>query len=133
MIKKILSRIKRIHSSLREVSKSKNRSSKWDSVRDHHLRQHQICESCGNNEHLQVHHIEPFHLHPELELDPNNLITLCMGKNSCHLDIGHGGSFRAYNPDVLDDAEKFRIILKDNILKDKHSLIKEIKLKRKLV
>jgi len=56
-----------------------------------------------------------------------------MGKNSCHLDIGHGGSFRAYNPDVLDDAEKFRIILKDNILKDKHSLIKEIKLKRKLV
>jgi hypothetical protein len=55
-----------------------------------------------------------------------------MGKNSCHLDIGHGGSFRAYNPNVLDDAEKFRIILKDKP-DEKYSLIKEIKLKRKLV
>ena len=71
-------------------------------------------------------------MHPELELDPNNLITLCMGENSCHLDIGHGGSFRAYNQDVLDDAEKFRIILKDKP-SEKYSLIKEIKLKRKLV
>jgi hypothetical protein len=49
------------------------------------------------------HHKKPYHLHPELELDPNNLITLCM-ENLCHIDIGHGDSFKAYNPNVAEDA-----------------------------
>jgi hypothetical protein len=56
---------------------------------------------------LQVHHVKPFHLLPELELDESNLISLCMGPNECHLFIGHGDSFRCYNPNVREDAEKF--------------------------
>ena len=55
-------------------------------------------------EDIQVHHRAPFHLHPELELDPKNLISLCMSKTECHLRIGHGDFFKAWNPDVLPDA-----------------------------
>jgi hypothetical protein len=49
----------------------------------------------------------PFHLRPELELDPNNLIVLCMDVNECHLEIGHGGSLRCYNPKVIVRAHRF--------------------------
>jgi hypothetical protein len=48
--------------------------------------------------------MKPFHLHPELELDPKNLITLCMSRKECHLQIGHGDDFKAYNPNVETDA-----------------------------
>jgi len=49
--------------------------------------------------------MKPFHLHPELELDPTNLITLCMQPGQeCHLYVGHGDSWKAYNPDVKQDA-----------------------------
>jgi len=61
----------------------------------------------------------PFHLDPAKELDPTNLITLCMSKKECHLYIGHGGSFKQYNPNVRSDAaqalahpEKFDQIVK---------------------
>jgi hypothetical protein len=84
------------------------RSPAWDDVRDKHLKDHPECVACRTNKKLQVHHIRPFHLHPELELDPKNLITLCMeGDNDCHLKIGHGGSFKYYNPDVEEDSVIF--------------------------
>ena len=41
---------------------------------------------------------------PQLELDPNNLITLCMGKLECHLQLGHLGNFKFYNPNIRKDA-----------------------------
>ena len=31
-----------------------------------------------------------------------------MGPNACHLMIGHGDSFKAYNPNVVDDAALVR-------------------------
>ena len=52
-----------------------------------------------------MHHVKPFHLDPALELDPGNLIALCMKRDSwCHLYLGHGDDFRAYNAKVRDDA-----------------------------
>ncbi len=53
---------------------------------------------------MNVHHMKPFHLDPPLELDPTNLISLCMGKFECHIRIGHGDDFKAYNPSVQVDA-----------------------------
>ena len=41
---------------------------------------------------------------PALELDPKNLIVLCMGPNECHLLIGHGDNFKLYNPYVAADV-----------------------------
>ena len=93
-----------VQSSLRERSKAKKRSPKWRHVEKTFLATHRMCAACGAEKRLQVHHIKPFHLHPELELDQKNLITLCMTMNECHLRIGHGGSFSAYDPHVVSDA-----------------------------
>lgn len=91
------------------------RSARWPHVRAEHLKQHPACALCGGKNKLEVHHIVPFHVNPDRELDPNNLITLCESKKggiNCHLAVGHLGSYHRYNPDVAVDAEawgkKFR-------------------------
>lgn len=108
MIKLLQRSFAKISSVIRETKKSHLRSPQWNSVRDAHLVEHGTCAACDGNENLQVHHVLPFHLHPEKELDPDNLVTLCMGEWDCHLNIGHGGSFRAFNPHVHEDAYRFR-------------------------
>jgi 5-methylcytosine-specific restriction endonuclease McrA len=83
------------------------RSSKWSSVRKKFLESNNVCAACGCVDHLQVHHKEPFHLHPEKELDPTNFITLCEdGEDHCHLKIGHLGDWKSFNPNVVKDAKK---------------------------
>jgi hypothetical protein len=84
------------------------RSPKWPAVERAHLEKQPRCAACDSTKQLNVHHKLPFHLHPELELDPNNLITLCMD-NECHIEIGHGGNFKAYNPEVTVQAEQVLI------------------------
>lgn len=79
------------------------RSPHWRKVHDEHLKRQPACAACGSGDKLNVHHKAPFHLHPELELDPANLITLCMAHH-CHILIGHGDDFKAFNPDVVEDA-----------------------------
>jgi hypothetical protein len=86
------------------VSKRVARSDQWPSVRKAHLKANPVCAACGSSSFLQVHHIKPFHIEPNLELDPTNLITLCMSKNECHLTLGHGDDFKAYNPSIVSDA-----------------------------
>lgn len=84
------------------------RSSLWPEVRDEHLSKYACCEVCAATSKLRVHHIKPYHLFPELELEGSNLITLCeswkMGLN-CHLLIGHLGNYRHINPDCVSDAK----------------------------
>jgi len=81
------------------------RSGKWETVRKHHLEAHPVCEVCGRNKGLEVHHKKPFHLHPELELEDSNLITLCESGTNCHLNYGHAGDFKGLNPGVAADAK----------------------------
>jgi hypothetical protein len=84
------------------------RSSLWPSVRNEHLSKWACCEICAATSKLRVHHIKPYHLFPELELEGSNLITLCeswkMGLN-CHLLVGHLGNYRHINPDCVRDAK----------------------------
>ena len=87
------------------VGHGKARSPKWPHVEKLHLKLEPTCAACGTSNKLNVHHKKPFHLFPELELDLNNLITLCMEKE-CHEKIGHGGNFKDYNPDVAEDSAK---------------------------
>jgi 5-methylcytosine-specific restriction endonuclease McrA len=110
-----------IHNLLKEdVKKGKPavlRSPHWENVRNKHLKDNPACAACGRTDHVQVHHIKPFHLFPELELEPTNFITLCEndddGKNTIienhHLHLGHNGNFKNNNDHVLDDVNKFRI------------------------
>lgn len=86
------------------------RSSEWPKVRKEHLSKFPACAVCGRTEKIEVHHIRPFHLHPELELDPNNFISLCesdKGGVNCHLHFGHLGNFKSFNVDVKKDAEEW--------------------------
>lgn len=99
-----------------DVAKGKHpvtarRSGSWPRVRADHLAKNPCCAVCGGTEKLEVHHKQPFHLQPELELDPANLITLCeagKGGINCHLAWGHLGSFKAFNPNVEADAAAWR-------------------------
>jgi|SRR5579859_4179589 len=94
-----------IHNKQKE--QGKKRSSEWPKVRKQHLEKFPKCEVCEGIFKLNVHHKLPFHLHPELELDSTNLITLCESDHNglnCHLAIGHLGSFKSYNKNVDTDA-----------------------------
>lgn len=95
---------------------SAKRSSQWARVRAKHLQTQPVCSVCGGSSALEVHHILPFHSHPDLELTPSNLITLCEAKKNgvnCHLWFGHLGDYRAVNHSVVNDAQawstKFRV------------------------
>lgn len=78
------------------------RSPKWQQVRKKHLDKQNQCQFCGNSKNLEVHHIVPVHTNPELELDPDNLITLC--DKNCHLLIGHLMNFKSWNPEVINEC-----------------------------
>lgn len=93
------------------VTFGNKRSDEWSSVRDAWVSANPVCAVCGGKSKLQVHHKIPFHLSPELELDQNNLITLCTRKKkgiNCHLLIGHLGNFRKVNNDCEEDANIWR-------------------------
>jgi hypothetical protein len=100
----MLSRLKKVVVGVaRELKKTAVRSPEWPTVRRKHLEKNPKCAACGGTRLCQVHHKKPFHLDPALELDPENLITLCIAK-LCHIDIGHGDDYKAYNPNVEKDA-----------------------------
>lgn len=81
------------------------RSHLWPHIRLIHLRSQSYCKACGGTSDLEVHHIQPFHIHPELELDQKNLITLCEAvPRECHLHIGHLGNWKNFNPNIVSDA-----------------------------
>lgn len=105
MLASIVHVLKVVHSVVREHAKKITRSSKWASVRKAAIQLNPKCACCGSTNFLQVHHMQPFHLKPELELTPKNLIVLCMGKNECHLLIGHGNNFKKYNPYIGADSK----------------------------
>lgn len=90
-------------------SAHESRSSRWPALRQQHLEREPACAFCGSKDDLQVHHVLPFHLYPSRELDETNLITLCGPKgNHCHFMWGHLGSYERWNPDVRQDAARYR-------------------------
>lgn len=82
------------------------RSPEWPEVQKEFLALNPSCAACGTNgkllNPLNVHHIEPFHINSALELDKNNLITLC---RRCHFLIGHLLSWKSWNKDVAEDSK----------------------------
>lgn len=93
---------------------AKPRSPKWPALQRKHLKLHPKCEACGTTLGMNVHHVKPFHLYPDLELDPKNLITLCRDH---HFSIGHDPdgpwapakpSWKAENPNVRRDAKLWK-------------------------
>jgi 5-methylcytosine-specific restriction protein A len=77
------------------------RSPLWPATRDRFLKRNPACAVCGTTKRLEVHHRIPFHLCPNLELEPCNFITLC---EPHHLLFGHLGNWSSYNAAVAEDA-----------------------------
>jgi len=107
--KKTAAKVKRVQSArAREKAKASQRSGKWVTVRKKFLAKNKKaglgCAACGNTVGLQVHHVRPYHLHPELELVESNLRVLCSSVTGleCHELLAHGGSFKAYVP-IIDE------------------------------
>lgn len=93
---------------------SAKRSPEWPKVRAEHLKNNPCCAVCGGNKKLEVHHITPFHIDKSLELDANNLITLCESASDgviCHLFVGHKGNYKESNPNVVQDSKTFKEFL----------------------
>jgi 5-methylcytosine-specific restriction protein A len=82
-----------------------SRSPRWSAVRGAHLKRNPTCAACGTKEKLEVHHVHPFHLFPNLELEPSNLLTLCETGGNCHIMLGHLKHWKSYNLGVRKDAE----------------------------
>lgn len=82
------------------------RSGSWPRVRREHLATNPGCIACGRSKEVEVHHEKPFHEHPELELEPSNLVTLCA--DPCHFVFGHLLNWKRSNPFVREDAARYR-------------------------
>lgn len=84
------------------------RSPKWSAVQKAFIAGHPMCSVCGSKgkllNPLNVHHRNPFHIKPELELDPTNLITLC---RQHHFTFGHLMSWKSWNTSVEKDSTDF--------------------------
>lgn len=100
------------------------RSSQWPSVRAIILKEQKVCAACGAKKKLEVHHIKPFHLFPDLELSASNLIVLCEGAGcNCHFTFGHLLNWKSYNPSVIDDAEAFRSAVQNRPISSPRGLL----------
>jgi 5-methylcytosine-specific restriction enzyme A len=86
------------------------RSNDWPRARDSYLAIHPACEACGATQRVEVHHVAPVHVRPDMELDPRNLITL---DRECHFRLGHWHNWRSDgNPYVREDAKYWRAKVK---------------------
>lgn len=80
------------------------RSPKWEGLVEEILKEFKTCACCGTENHLEVHHIKPFHLFPALELEKTNLIVLCRPH---HFDRGHYCNWESWNPHVARDCRSW--------------------------
>lgn len=80
----------------------------WPRKRDEILKLSPACIVCGRSDELDVHHIQPYHERPDLELVNDNLCVLCGGDWNHHFWFGHLGSWKSWNLRVREDAAWFR-------------------------
>lgn len=83
------------------------RSPQWER-KEREFKAGKVCAACGTDRELEVHHLEPFHLHPELELEDGNLIVLC---RIDHFVFGHFHNWKLWNPNCRKDVELYFAIL----------------------
>lgn len=93
-----------------QVAAGVPRSPHWPAVRAAFLKTSPECAVCGGKNDLEAHHVLPFHLHRDKELDPANLIALC---REHHFTFGHLCSWSSYNPHVREDAAIWRKKIKE--------------------
>lgn len=106
------------------------RSPHWPTIRHHFIESHPFCVVCGSRKSLNVHHKYPLHYcvgvgRPDLELDPDNLITLCFLGEDHHCFLGHLGDYCSYNPDILKDVVLYKNKTRKEIINDRQWRMKK--------
>ena len=75
----------------------------WQATRKKYLEfMGRKCRCCGYEKNIEVHHILPRHVRPDLTLEINNLIALC---KHCHFHVGHLNNYHNYNETIETVAE----------------------------
>jgi len=83
---------------------SVSRHPDWSYVARMYMIDEPNCRVCGKKGEA-VHHILPVHLRPDLELDRNNMATVC---HRCHLFVGHLDNWLSWNVSFNFDASRIR-------------------------
>lgn len=77
------------------------RSHEWRYFRNMNIKDK--CEICGSKFFLELHHVFPFHIRPDLELDENNVVTVCRRH---HYEFCHFLNWKKFNIDIKNHIEK---------------------------
>lgn len=72
------------------------RAPTWTALRRKYLAANPVCIITGSKVDLDVHHVRPVSLFPELELVWDNLATV---RRDVHLLVGHCGNWSLWNED----------------------------------
>lgn len=93
-----------------KAPKGARRSPDWRKVRGVHMAAHPDCEVCGRTKTkvrtIECHHILSYFLFPDLELEPENLVSLC---RRCHLLFGHHNNWKRLNMNIRSDIAVWRM------------------------
>ena len=81
------------------------RSPMWQKARNAYAKENPLCAVCGDKS-IEIHHEKPFHLYPDLELNPLNFISLCRPH---HYVFGHLMSWSSFNDKVREDSKLWNI------------------------
>ena|SRR3990167_10369880 len=88
------------------------RSPRWSQVRKTNIKKE--CECCGKKGTLfkpcELHHILPFHISPENELNPENFLTVC---RDCHYLLCHLRDWKSWNKDIKKNAAELLFKIKN--------------------
>lgn len=64
-----------------------------------------VCEFCGTTKKMNLHHLKPFNLFPDLENDFNNLLWAC---RDCHFIFCHLKFWGSYDLNAKETAKWYR-------------------------
>jgi 5-methylcytosine-specific restriction protein A len=88
------------------------RDGRWHKLRCDFLLKFPYCAICLSKKNLTVHHIKPFHLFPELELEWSNLLNVCENPGlNCHLYFCHWGNWKDFNSQIVADVPTIQKLL----------------------
>jgi len=91
-----------------KAPKGAKRHPDWSKFRKAYISEFPNCFICKRKAD-QLHHLIPFHLAPDMELDIENVMQMC---RRCHLFVGHLNNFRSINPTCESDAREWRFRIK---------------------
>jgi len=92
------------------VTKHARRAYKTHKAMQAYRSGHTECAWCGRSKRLDVHHVIPVSVAPEMAASETNMIMLCR-KPQCHLIAGHSDSYRdRYVENIRELCEARKVV-----------------------